>query len=562
MAEAKPFSALRYDTGQAGPLEDLVAPPYDVIGPAEREQFLSRSPYNVVHLTLPDSEEEAGQSLRSWRENGILAIEEPAFWALSQDYVGPDGGARTRTGLVVSLGIEPYENGSVLPHERTHRGPKEGRLRLLRATQTQLEPIFLLYEGQAPFAVPDHHPELEVEGARLWRLEDEGIGDAFADRRLLIADGHHRYETALAYHEEVGTPASGSMMVVLVSLEDPGLTIFPTHRVFREPPPELCGRRRRGGRRGAHAPDPDRGRLRGRGARRDDAAEEHVLLSEARLGAALPPPRRVSPWLELCRAAVGDVQLVLDGMPSRKEREPVVGAGKGGDDTTAVDAAAEAAILKRLERLHADEGIDFHLVSEELGERTYGLSPTTHVVVDPIDGSLNAKRNIPFFSVSIAVAEGPTMKDVVFGFVHDFGSGEEWTARRGEGAWLNGERLGSVPPKEKIEVLALEATVAASIADKAVALAPLAHRLRVMGSLALSLCYLAAGRVDAVCSLKEARAVDIAAAQLLLHEVGLPIIFVDAGPFGEGPLDTAARSPVAAAATQELCEQLAHIVAT
>ena len=270
----------------------------------------------------------------------------------------------------------------------------------------------------------------------------------------------------------------------------------------------------------------------------------------------------MNPWLELCRAAVGDVQRVLDGMPSRNEREPVVGAGKGGDDTTAVDAAAEAAIIARLEQLHADEGLDFHLVSEELGERTYGLSPTTHVVVDPIDGSLNAKRNIPFFSVSIAVAEGPTMKDVVFGFVHDFGSGEEWTATRGEGAWLNGERLGSVPPKEKIEVLALEATVAASIADKAVALAPLAHRLRVMGSLALSLCYLAAGRVDAVCSLKEARAVDIAAAQLLLQEVGLPIIFVDAGPFEAGPLDTAARSPVAAAATQELCEQLAHIIAT
>ena len=154
MAQIKPFAALRYDTGQAGPLEDLVAPPYDVIGPAEREEYLARSPYNVVHLTLPDSEEEAGRSLRAWRENGILATEEPAFWALSQDYVGPDGVARTRTGLVVSLGIEPYETGTVLPHERTHRGPKEGRLRLLRATQTQLEPIFLLYEGQAPFAVP------------------------------------------------------------------------------------------------------------------------------------------------------------------------------------------------------------------------------------------------------------------------------------------------------------------------------------------------------------------------------------------------------------------------
>jgi uncharacterized protein (DUF1015 family) len=237
MPEIKPFRALRYDTEQAGPLEDLVAPPYDVIGPAEREEYLARSPYNVVHLTLPDSEEEAGRSLRSWGESGVLATEEPAFWALSQDYVGPDGVARTRTGVVVSLQVEPYENGTVLPHERTHRGPKEGRLRLLRATQTQLEPIFLLYEGSAPFAVPDREADLGVEGARLWRLDDDGIAEAFAERRLLIADGHHRYETALAYHEEVGTPESGYMMAVLASLEDPGLTIFPTHRVFEQPPP-------------------------------------------------------------------------------------------------------------------------------------------------------------------------------------------------------------------------------------------------------------------------------------------------------------------------------------
>ena len=139
------------------------------------------------------------------------------------------------------------------------------------------------------------------------------------------------------------------------------------------------------------------------------------------------------------------------------------------------------------------------------------------------------------------------MKDVVFGFVHDFGTGEEWTAERGKGARLNGEQLGAIGPKEKVEVLALEATVAVSVAEKALAFAPFAKRLRIMGSLALSLCSLAAGRVDAVCSLKEARAVDIAAAQLLLRELGLPIIFIDAGPFDEGPLDTAARSPVAAA---------------
>ena len=270
----------------------------------------------------------------------------------------------------------------------------------------------------------------------------------------------------------------------------------------------------------------------------------------------------MTPWLELCRAAVGDLREVFAAMPTRIEREPVVGDGVGGDETTAVDAAAEDAIVARLETLHAEEGVDFHLVSEELGERTFGTDPKLRVVVDPIDGSLNAKRNIPYFSVSIAVAEGATMKDVVFGFVHDFGTGEEWTAERGKGARLNGEPLGAIGPKEKVEVLALEATVAVSVAEKALAFAPFAKRLRIMGSLALSLCSLAAGRVDAVCSLKEARAVDIAAAQLLLRELGLPIIFIDAGPFDESPLDTAARSPVAAAGTQEVCEQLAHILAT
>jgi uncharacterized protein (DUF1015 family) len=233
LAELKPFRALRYDTERAGPLEDLVAPPYDVIGPEERERYLARSPYNVVHLTLPDSEEEAGRAFREWRGHGVLTEEASAFWALSQDYVGPDGIGRTRTGLVASLRVEPYESGSVLPHERTHRGPKEGRLRLLRETRAELEPIFLLYEGDAPFEVPDREPDLEIEGARLWRLDDDSLGDAFADRRLLIADGHHRYETALAYHEEAGTAESAYMMVVLVSISDPGLMIFPTHRIAR-----------------------------------------------------------------------------------------------------------------------------------------------------------------------------------------------------------------------------------------------------------------------------------------------------------------------------------------
>jgi myo-inositol-1(or 4)-monophosphatase len=267
------------------------------------------------------------------------------------------------------------------------------------------------------------------------------------------------------------------------------------------------------------------------------------------------------PWLGFCRKAVEDVREQLVALPTRTEREPVVGDGVGGDETTAIDAAAEAVIVARLEQLHA-KGHDFHLVSEELGERTFGTADGTRVLVDPIDGSMNAKRGIPYFSVSIAVAEGPRMEDVYFGYVYDFGTGEEWTAARGEGAWLDGQRLGALRPKEQIELLGVEATVAGAVADKAVAFAGYAKRLRIMGSLALSLCHLAAGRVDAVCSLKEARAVDIAAAQLLLQECSLPIVFADAGPFGAAPLDSAARSPVAAAGTQELADRLAHIVAT
>ena len=236
MAVVKPFRALRYASDGAGPLEDLVAPPYDVIGPEERERLAARSPYNVVHLTLPSSAEDAGRLYRTWRDERVLVPEEPGFWGLSQDYVGPDGVARTRTGLVASLRLEPYEAGVVLPHERTHREVKEERLQIVRETRAELEPIFLLYEGAAPFDLPGAAPELEVEGTRLWRLAGGDLVEAFADRRLLIADGHHRYETALAYHEETGTDESGWLMVVLVSLEDPGLTIFATHRVFREAP--------------------------------------------------------------------------------------------------------------------------------------------------------------------------------------------------------------------------------------------------------------------------------------------------------------------------------------
>jgi uncharacterized protein (DUF1015 family) len=235
MAVVKPFRALRYDEALAGPLEDLVAPPYDVISEELRAELQARSPYNVVHLTLPDSEEEAARDLEEWRSSGVLVEEPPAVWALEQDYVGPDGVARKRFGLVASLKVEPYATGTVLPHERTHAGPKEERRRLLRATRVQLEPIFLLYDGSAPVGRPEREPDLEVEGAKLWRIDDPMLVRYFDDKQLLIADGHHRYETAVAFSEEEGTPASAQMPVVLVSTEDPGLEIFPTHRLFAEP---------------------------------------------------------------------------------------------------------------------------------------------------------------------------------------------------------------------------------------------------------------------------------------------------------------------------------------
>jgi len=227
VAEVRPFRAERYGD-RAGALDRLVAPPYDVISPEQRADYRARSPYNVVHLTLPDSEQQAASALASWREEGILHRESAdAVWALSQSYIGPDGVARERNGLVVALRLEPYENRVVLPHERTHAGPKEGRLRLLRATRAQLEPIFLLHDGPRA-VVPDRPPDLEANGDRLWRTDDL---PNLVESQLLIADGHHRYETALTFHAEAQTEASAWMMVVLVSTQEEGLTIFPTHRL-------------------------------------------------------------------------------------------------------------------------------------------------------------------------------------------------------------------------------------------------------------------------------------------------------------------------------------------
>jgi myo-inositol-1(or 4)-monophosphatase len=262
----------------------------------------------------------------------------------------------------------------------------------------------------------------------------------------------------------------------------------------------------------------------------------------------------VTDWLASCRRAADDVKAVLRELPPGEARERVLRRGEGGDDTTAIDAEAERVVVARLEA----EGGDFTLVSEELGIRPARAGSRTFVVVDPIDGSINAKRGIPFFSLSIAVADGPAMGDVHFGYVYDFGSDEEWFAERGEGAKLDDEAL-HASAREHIELLSMEATRTDLVAQHAPAFVPVARRIRVMGSLALSLCHLAAGRVDAVCSLKDARSVDIAAGQLIVAESGGWVDLVD-GSLAVAPLDLEGRSRVVAARSREHFEQVAAVL--
>jgi uncharacterized protein (DUF1015 family) len=230
MADVQGFRAVRY-SGAAGPLADLVAPPYDAISQDERERLYARSPHNVVHLTLPDSIEHAGQLYRTWLSDGALEREdEPAAWFISEEYTGPDGVGRERRGVIASLAAEPYETGVVLPHERTYRRTKEERLQLLRETRVHPEPLFLLVDGPLGAERPATEPDAEVEGTRLWRLPGADASALLGDAQLLIADGHHRYETAIAFG--AGEPGGTRVMALFVSTSDPGLHVFPTHRVF------------------------------------------------------------------------------------------------------------------------------------------------------------------------------------------------------------------------------------------------------------------------------------------------------------------------------------------
>jgi uncharacterized protein (DUF1015 family) len=235
MADAQPFRAVRY-AGAAGPLADLVAPPYDAVDDAERSELYTRSPFNVLHVTLPDSADEAGRLYREWLARGVLERDDdPGAWLAVESYVGPDGVPRVRHGLIVSLRAEPYERGTVLPHERTYARIREDRLELLRATRVQPEPILLLTDRSIALETPTADPDVEVDGTRLWRIAAPPVLDG---GQLLIADGHHRYECAVDLGREEGEEAR--IMALVVSMSDPGLHVFPTHRVFAHRP-DLAG---------------------------------------------------------------------------------------------------------------------------------------------------------------------------------------------------------------------------------------------------------------------------------------------------------------------------------
>jgi myo-inositol-1(or 4)-monophosphatase len=269
-----------------------------------------------------------------------------------------------------------------------------------------------------------------------------------------------------------------------------------------------------------------------------------------------------APWLAACRRAAAALGEALAAAPTTVERAREVGRGEGGDMTVAVDETAEETVFAALAELH-EAGHRFTAVSEERGEVDFGDRGTL-VVIDPIDGSLNAKRGLPPHCVSIAVADGPTIGDVALGFVHDFGTGEEWTARRGGGAWLDGRRLDRDLPERRdragrLEMLAIESADPRWVAPVIGDLVDAAHRLRALGSIALSLCSVAAARVDGMVSLRNARSFDAAAASLIVREAGGHVTFPRcAEPLG-APLDLEPHSPVAAARTPETLAVLAGI---
>ncbi|CAB4865065.1 unannotated protein [freshwater metagenome] len=299
MADVQPLRALHYDQSVTGPLGNVLSPPYDVIDPEQRGRLAALSPYNVVNIDLPEPDEPGGDPyaaaariLGQWRDSGAVVRDpQPAIWALTQEYAGPDGVTRIRRGFLARVRVEDYGPGRIRPHERTHPGPKEDRLRLTRATQANLSPIFSLYSdpaGAAWAAIASHvtdapdGEQTDADGTRnrLWRIADpaalDAVASALAPAELLIADGHHRYETARVYADEIGGEGDHRYVLMqLVALDDPGLTVFPTHRLIN----------------GLAGDEDRRGRL-------DAALHEAFEITELASTAELPP-RQTDGLLEL-----------------------------------------------------------------------------------------------------------------------------------------------------------------------------------------------------------------------------------------------------------------------
>ncbi len=274
-------------------------------------------------------------------------------------------------------------------------------------------------------------------------------------------------------------------------------------------------------------------------------------------------------WLRASRTAAAALRDILGAADTRARRVAETGTrGEGGDRTLVIDADAEAAVFAQLDALHA-EGARFTAISEERGEIDYGTAGEPPlVIIDPIDGSTNAKRGLPVHALSIAVADGPTMADVVFAYVYDFGPGEEWHAIRGGGAFLDGVRVD--PPDERhtddgrLELLAMESARPKYLAAAGPALLANVDRLRVLGCISVALCQLAETRVDGMITLWGTRAVDAAAAQLVVRESGGLVSFVldpDADPLAAALADLEARLHLIAARTPETLARLIEIPA-
>ncbi|HKO37715.1 MAG TPA: inositol monophosphatase family protein [Solirubrobacterales bacterium] len=249
-------------------------------------------------------------------------------------------------------------------------------------------------------------------------------------------------------------------------------------------------------------------------------------------------------WPAICRRIVAAQRPIFEQARTSEERTVYEGIGEGGDRTLVIDRRCEDVVFAELEKL-AEGGASFVAVSEERGEVTFGSGGEQRVVIDPIDGSLNARRTIPSFAVSIAVSSGPSMADVEFGFVHDFGADEEFVASRGDGAQLNGSPARVSAEAEPLEVVGVESAEPEWSLPAFEALAGKVFRLRVVGAIAISAAYVGAGRFDAMLSLRSCRSVDAAAAQLIVREAGGEVAF-GGGELSEAMLDLESRYPMAA----------------